>query len=117
MALIILSILFAFCATSNAEDAYVYSSHGRRDPFVPLVGDVSRKAVDSIEDVISIEDVRFQGVAGSGAGGMIAILNGEMLREGETVGHVTIKEVARGKVILMIDENEYTLRMLNDEDF
>ena len=117
MAFIILSILFLFCATSNAEDAYVYSSYGKRDPFVPLVGDVSQKAVDLIEDIVSIEDVRFQGVAGSGAGNMIAILNGEMLREGETVGHITIKEVARDKVKLMIDENEYTLSILKEESF
>ena len=115
MALVILSILLAFCATSNAENAYVYSSYGRRDPFVPLVGDVSRKAADSIEDVVSIEDVHFQGVAVSGAGNMIAILNGEMLREGETVGHITVKEVARDKVKLMIDENEHTLTMLKDK--
>jgi len=93
-----------------AKDAYAYNSLGKRDPFVPLVG-VTAKAVESLEDVMAIEDVELQGLATNSGGRLVAILNGEMVKTGDRIGRLFIQEISRDKVRLMIDEAEHTLNI------
>ena len=96
------------------EDAYVYDSRGRRDPFIPLVG-VTATAVSSLDDVMSIEDVKLQGVASNAAGVQVAIINGEMIKEGEKSGRVTLKEIAKEKIVILIDEESYEVSLYSDK--
>lgn len=104
-----------FAAGVFAEEAYVYDPHGRRDPFVPLLG-VSARTAGSLEDIMGIEDVSFQGVAVDSAGRKVVVINGEMIVEGQTIGRLTIKKILNEEVILIIDENEYTLNIYKDEN-
>ena len=115
---LLFGILF-FTATlasgaGGEEGSFAYSHHGKRDPFVPLVGAATTRTTTSLEDVIGIEDVSLQGLASDSAGRGAAILNGEMIREGQSVGHLTVKKISKDKVILIIDDEEYTLN-LSDE--
>ena len=98
-----------------AEEAYVYDPHGKRDPFVPLLG-VSARAAGSLEDIMGIEDVSLQGVAVDSTGGKVVVINGEMIAEGQTIGRLTIKKILNEEVVLIIDENEYTLNIYKDEN-
>ncbi|MBL7155947.1 MAG: hypothetical protein ISS90_02270 [Candidatus Omnitrophica bacterium] len=93
-----------------AETVFIYNNRGRRDPFVPLVGDTSG-VVGSLEDVMSIEDVELNGLASTSTGEKIAILNGEMVKEGQSVGRLTLKKVLDAKVIILIDDVEYELNI------
>ena len=96
------------------EEVYVYDSRGRRDPFIPLVG-VTATAVSSLDDVMSIEDVKLQGVASNAAGVQVAIINGEMIKEGEKSGRVTLKEIAKEKIVILIDEESYEVSLYSDK--
>lgn len=96
------------------EEAYVYDSRGKRDPFIPLVG-VAVTTVGSLEDVMSIEDVKLQGVASNAAGVQIAIINGEMIKEGEKSGRVTLKKITKEKIIILIDEESYEISLYSDK--
>jgi len=99
-------------AVSRAEEAYIYDSHGKRDPFVTLVGITTlRQAVETLEDITSIEDIILQGIAVGAGGKKIVILNGEMMKEGETIGHLAIKEISKNSITLTIDEAEYKLNI------
>ena len=73
-------IFFLLASPSYAEDEklHVYDHGGKRDPFVPLVGVTSGK-VDSIEDIMSIEDVNLQGIAWDSTGKKTVIINGDMV--------------------------------------
>jgi len=97
------------------EGSFAYIHHGKRDPFVPLVGTAKMRTSTSLEDVMSIEDVSLQGLASDSAGRGAAILNGEMIKEGQSVGHLTVKKISKDNVILVIDDEEYTLNF-NDEE-
>lgn len=112
---IVRTILFLllFSTVAYAESAYVYDSHGKRDPFVPLVG-VKAAAVSSLEDIMSIEDVNLQGVAAGARGKMFVIINGEMLKEGETVGRLTVKKISKSGVKLVIDGSEHTINVYEE---
>src|SRR4030042_1997129 len=62
------------------EEAYIYDSHGKRDPFLPLVG-ITSKVIESLEDVMSIEDVNLQGLAFKPYGKKVAKVNGVLIKE------------------------------------
>ncbi|MFH1593770.1 MAG: hypothetical protein ABID09_03615 [Candidatus Omnitrophota bacterium] len=98
-----------------AESGYAYDSHGRRDPFVPLVGVAVKRGALTIKDVTAIDDITFQGMALDAKGNRIALLNNEMIQEGQTIGLVTIRKVAGSTVTLTIDENEYNLKVYREE--
>lgn len=114
-------ILFVICVLyiviypmAHAQEAYLYEGHGRRDPFVPLVG-VTKGAVVSLEDIVSIEDVNLQGIARDSTGRKAAIINGEMIKEGQTIGHLTIIKILKNEVILTIDEDEFKVNIYGEE--
>ncbi len=90
-----------------AED-HVYESKGRRDPFMPLVG-AEIKSAESLEDVLSIDDVNFQGIATGPRGKTVAILNGTMLQKGETMGRVTLEGIKGETAVIIIDGDRYAL--------
>jgi len=108
---IIFLLIFCVTAAHAAEKPHAYDARGKRDPFVPLVGALSKGRAEVLEDVMSIEELELQGIAGDSLGRMVAILNGEMVREGETIGRVTVKRVLGNTVKLTIDGNEHTLNV------
>jgi len=64
---------------------------------------------------MSIEDVKLQGIASDSMGKRAAILNGEMIKEGETIGRVTLAKISKNKVTLLIDSDQYTLNIYGEE--
>jgi len=109
----VLIYLVIAASLTLAEEVFIYESSGKRDPFVPLVG-VNIQTTGSLEDVLSIEDVKLQGLAVDSAGKRAAIMNGEMVKEGETVGRVTVKKILRNRVIILIGEDEYDLNIYEE---
>ena len=107
LALVLIYLIFAV-SLALAEEAFIYESQGKRDPFVPLVG-VNIKSAGSLEDVLSIEDVMLQGLAVDSAGKRAAIMNGEMIKEGATVGRVTVEKILPKKITILIGEDKYEL--------
>ena len=98
---------------AHGQEKVIYDAGGKRDPFMPLIG-VMTKAVDSLADVICIEDVKLQGLASDSTGRRTAIINGEMIKQGETVGRLTVKRISKDTVILMIDEEEYSINIYGE---
>jgi len=111
----LLAIPFLPCLAESSDTKYVYDSHGKRDPFVPLVGSDKAGSAESLEEVMSIDDVYLQGVASDSVGQKIAILNGQMIKEGQTIGRVTVKSISQNKVAILIDDREYELNIYETE--
>jgi hypothetical protein len=95
-------------------DAFQYEAKGKRDPFVPLVG-MDRPAVASLEDVSSVDDLKLEGIAIGAQGRKIAILNGEALKEGDKIGEVELKTVAKKSVNVMVGGKPYELVLSGEE--
>lgn len=120
---IICLLYIVICNTAYTEETYTYDARGKRDPFVPMVKVApppeEKKIIESLEDVVSIEDarlyVRLQGIAHDTSGKKVAILNGKMVEEGETVGHLTVKRIFKNEVTLSIDKEEYKLNIYEAE--
>jgi hypothetical protein len=82
-----------------------YDASGKRDPFVPLVtGD--REAVRGLYGVETLDDLTIEGIVFDAAHGSIAIVNGEIVREGETRANLKIVKIQSNGVLFEINEIE-----------
>lgn len=106
-----LIILFSLASaiifvSPGAGDDYRYESRGRRDPFVPLVG-MDRPTVSKLEDVTSIADLKLEGIASSLSGKPVAILNGEIVKEGDKFGIIEVEKITKRTVTVVMGGRKY----------
>ncbi len=104
-AIVAIALQTAVCETKS----FVYDSHQKKDPFVPLFGVKSQGA--SSREIISIDDVEFQGVATNAAGERIVIINGEMLKKGSVLDSLTVIEILKNKAVISIRDREHILSL------
>jgi len=93
----------------DCEEQFRYDQHAKRDPMVPLVGK-EKPVILKLENITSVEDLRLEGIA-DGPRGRIAILNGELVREGDRFGEVTIKDIAKRAVTVILEGKEHIINL------
>lgn len=81
-----------------AEEGFKYNAKGRRDPFVPLISETGGYASDAYE-ASAVEDIRLEGIVWDDAKGSIAIINGEIAKEGDSIGSIKILKINKDSVI------------------
>lgn len=112
----ILSSLAPYCYCIEAsENGFDYNSNGRRDPFVPLVGN-ERGAGTGLEAVSSVEDLNLEGIAIGAKGKQVAILNGQMVKENDKFGSLLIKKISDKSIDISIEGAGYTLELKEAEE-
>ena len=91
-----------------------YSSFGKRDPFVPLIG-VSRVSTgNTLSDILTVEDVDLQGIVSAPGGGYSAIINGEVLSEGEGGGIFVVEKVMTDRISVRIGGDLFRIELYED---
>ena len=108
------TVIFCLIAVSHGTACaqFQYDPHGRRDPFVPLVGVGSRAGGSGdLASVLSVDDISLQGILESGDGVRCAIMNGEIVLEGQSLGNVTIESVRRNSVMVRIGDETYEVKL------
>ena len=103
--------IIAFIASPGGSENFKYESHGKRDPFIPLVG-VEAPATSSLEDITSIGDIKLEGIASRPGGKLLAILNGEMVKEGDKFGEIQIKKVTKKNITISISGKNYAIDLV-----
>ena len=115
----IIIVSFAIMAMVSCEvclsaepAAYQYEALGRRDPFVPLVGVVSKRSgARGLEGILTVDDVSLQGILVGANGKRIVIINGEMVNEGAKIGTMTIESIGKNEVVVKIEEEFHTIKL------
>ena len=92
-----------------------YESKGKRDPFVPLVGQDKGNYSAGLEGIVSVNDVLLEGIAIGPSGKNIAILNGQMVKEKDKFGLLQIKKIYKKTVELSIDGKIHILSLKDEE--
>ena len=92
-----------------------YEAKGKRDPFVPLLGQEKGSRPAGLEGITSMQDVLLEGIAMGPSGKNIAILNGQMVKEQDKYGALQIKKISRKAVEILIDGKIYTLSLQDEE--
>lgn len=90
---------------------FAYDEHGKKDPFVPLVTKEGRFVVNTPKPETTVSDIFLEGIIFDPRGASVAIINGEVLREGESFGTVSVKQITDSFVIVFINEKEYILNV------
>ncbi|MBN1872218.1 MAG: hypothetical protein JW800_06575 [Candidatus Omnitrophica bacterium] len=93
------------CLAGRAHcSEYEYKAYANRDPFIPLITGEVRLSL-GLEYVESIEDIRLEGIIYDPNAESLAILNGEMMKEGDALFNVgLVKIFADGVKIKIYDE-------------
>ena len=85
-----------------AEEGFKYNAKSKRDPFVPLISETGGYASDAYE-ASAIEDMRLEGIVWDNARGSIAIINGEIAKEGDSLGSVKILKINKDSVVFDVN--------------
>ena len=97
-----------------AQEQFKYDSHGKRDPFVPLVTG-AKETLIKLVDVRSIDEISLEGVATGAKGEAVAMLNGEMVRQKTRVGNVEVEKIDKKAITLLVSGVEYKLDLRKEE--
>ncbi len=90
-------------AYSNQES--LYNPQGKRDPFLPLISQSSR-VVSGLLGVETLEEIVIEGVVYDPGKGSIVVANGAVLKEGETLGSVTVLKVRPDGAFVSVNGSE-----------
>jgi len=81
-----------------AAEVFVYEDNGRRDPFWPLVTD-GGSIISYDDQELSASDMMLQGIL-VGEQENVAVINGNIVKEGDMVGAFWIERVMPAYVVL-----------------
>lgn len=107
--IIFAALIIGLASSANAEN-FGYNSHGRRDPFVSLVGS-EKPVATKLADITSAEDIKLEGIVSGSKGEMTAILNGEMIKVNDKRGDIVVKSITKAGVTLTVGEKEYQMKL------
>ena len=100
-----------------SEGKFVYNSHNKRDPFVPLI-EFDRKKVTTPKDEkddkqkdLGYTAIKLEGIVYDPLVGSKVIINGKILKAGDKVNSYTVEEILPDRVILDILGDKRVVRL------
>lgn len=95
------------------EGKFIYNANDRRDPFIPLVSKDGAYVSDAY-GIRGIKDIRLEGIVWDNEKGSIAIINGEIIREGDELGSLKVLKIEENAVVFDADGNEVRIELIVD---
>ena len=96
-----------------ADESFKYDAKDKRDPFVPLISEAGAYASDAY-GISSIKDIRLEGIVWDETTGSVAIINGEIVKEGQVIGAAEVVKIEKAAVVFNIDNQEIKIELVND---
>ena len=101
-------------AGAFAQNEFVYDDHGKRDPFIPLVT-ADGRLVKLEDETSKTTALAIEGIMYDKHGISYALVNGEVVKIGDTIGGYQILRIEKNKVVF-IKEGEMTEIELKKEN-
>ncbi len=95
------------------ESPFNYDDHGKRDPFWRLVNQAG--AIINYDKDLSISDMSLEGIIIGESGNNIAIINGNIVKEGDLMGRYYIKKIDVDTVTLQKGNENFVLKLKKEE--
>lgn len=122
LATIALTIIFgsSFVFAQVWQEKFIYDSRSKRDPFIPLLDEKSPTGIRTIfaplEKKVRLPlEITVKGILWNGRE-YFAIVNDEVVKKGEYLGEVGIKDIEKDKVILEYNEREFTVFLRKEKE-
>jgi hypothetical protein len=111
-----LSCMFWLCyGVSFAEDAFVYASGDKRNPFIPLVTS-DGKLLKLDVDESSNKGLAIEGIIFGKNGVSYAIMNGHVVKIGDFAGDAQVLKIGHDRVILIKDGQTSEVELKKGEE-
>lgn len=105
-----LSGVEGLCVLSYAQETVDYDAKGKRNPFIPLVTSGGRLLKLELQEKDS-SGLRLEGIIYDKAGASYCILNGEVLKPGDTSGDYQLLRIEDGRIVLIKDGQALELEL------
>jgi hypothetical protein len=93
----------------GVEEVFIYSSENR-DPFMPLITK-DGKPLATHTKIHSIGDVTVEGLLYDPLGDSIVIVNDMILKKGDTISEITVKDIRKDSVTLSFKGKDHILNV------
>lgn len=84
-----------------AAEKPLYDAQGKRDPFSPLLTSTSTVAAGLV-GIETAEEIRVEGIVHDPSGSFV-IANGQVLKQGESIGGVKVAKIRKDGVVFLIN--------------
>jgi len=108
-------VMFLMVLQSKMGAASGYDPLTRRDPFVPLIGVQKGSPTGGIWNIFSVDDIVLQGIVVNPDGSRSAVINGEVIPEGEMIEQVFIKEVNVNSVVITLNDETHEIKLYEED--
>ena len=110
---VLLVLMISIAVVADESKPFVYDDHGRRDPLWRLVS--PNGVILNYETEFLITDLTLEGIVGDASGENLAIINGRILKAGDTIGEFSIEKISGDSIILKKEEQKFELKLKKGE--
>ena len=104
---------YPLSANLLAQEQFKYDSHGKRDPFIPLVTSDGR--LINLETIEKKGDLKLEGIIYDENGLSYAIVNGMVAKIGDKIEDNQVLKIQKNKIIFIKDGSIFELRLKEEE--
>lgn len=100
----------------NREPVFVYNTHGRRDPFIPLISENKTVMAPTGWSFISskLPEMKIEGVLFDNTK-PLAIINDKIVAAGDNISNCKIVSITREEIVIRYMDKEYSVKMSGDK--
>ena len=109
---IIFLLVLIFSGAENIfadNPAFVYNDHRHQDPFWPQVS--ATGIILTQEESLAVGDMILEGIVADAQGKNVAIINGKIVKKGDTIGVYSVAEVRSDEVDVLKDGERFTVKL------
>ena len=106
--LLILCLILSHFSVAFAQE-FRYDSHGHRDPFLPPVQ-------GTVETIKTREEIHLEGIVFDPNQGSVAIVNGQMIKEGDSVAGLLLVKLEENKAVFKRDGEAFEIVLNKDNE-
>ena len=111
--LLVLISIILIAEVGFAGERPEYDAKGRRDPFEPLISKDGMYASDA-DGVRGMKDIRLEGIVWEAAKSSIAIINGEIVEEGDVIGVVKVLKIEKDAVLFDVEGQDVRIELVSE---
>lgn len=100
----------------NRQHVFVYNTHGKRDPFIPLISENKTVMAPTGWSFISskLPELKIEGVLFDNTKPLV-IINDKIIAVGDDISNCKIVSITREEIVIKYMNKEYSVKMSGDK--
>ena len=100
----------------NKQHVFMYNTHGKRDPFIPLISENKTIMSPAGWSFISskLPELKIEGILFDGTNSL-AIINDKIVTIGDNISNCKIASITREEIVIRYMDKEYSVKISGDK--